>query len=121
MSKIKTTRKELKESYTLLECGYANLQYLLRYENARYYCTRAEGWAFDAYIFGDYAIIDGYSPIGKPVDRELMRKYDEIAKEMLEEHRSKADFSQEAYYEITQRLRNLISDFLGDANKRKGK
>ena len=56
MSKQKITKKFLKENYHIINVGNGNLQNLLQFENADYYCTRTEGWACDAYIFGDYAI-----------------------------------------------------------------
>lgn len=114
MLKTKTTRKNIKESYsTIISVGYCNLQNLLACESERYYCTRAEGWACDIYIFGDTAISTGYDSFGniKP-SYELQMKYDEAAKKI------RSDYSIE-WEDKEKLLKNLIADFIGNCLEEK--
>jgi len=77
MSKIKTTKKAIKESYdTILSIGYCNAQNLLKYENEFAYSTRSEGWACDYYDVNNTCISTGYAPMGKSVSYDLIKKYD---------------------------------------------
>lgn len=86
--KTKTTKKFLKENYRLINAGNGNLQNLLTFVQPEYYCTRAEGWACDAYIVGVYAILDGYDCIGKTKSYDVLKKYDDKAREILDKYRS---------------------------------
>lgn len=47
---IKATRKELKETFDCIGCGYCNAQYLLNYESPIFYNYGVYGWNFDGYI-----------------------------------------------------------------------
>lgn len=74
--KIKTTKKEIKSRYNvyIVDCEVKELL-----ENATggasYYCTRAEGWACDFYIWGGVAYCIGYAPVGRSVPLALRNKY----------------------------------------------
>lgn len=86
--KTRTTKKFLKENFTIVNAGNGNLQNLLSFIQPEYYCARAEGWACDAYIVGDYAILDGYDCIGKAKSYDVLKKYDDKAREILDKYRS---------------------------------
>lgn len=86
--KTRTTKKFLKENFTIVNAGNGNLQNLLSFIQPEYYCARAEGWACDAYIVGDYAILDGYDCIGKTKSYNVLKKYDDKAREILDKYRS---------------------------------
>lgn len=82
--KIKVTRKSIKEKYPkIISVGYCNLQWLLNYEYAFAYSTRAEGWACDYYKVGDTIISTGYAPIGKTGKYDTTREYDDIARNVV--------------------------------------
>ena len=107
--KIKVTRKYMKETYgnaNIYCIGYCNLQHLLRFEEPFAYSTRAEGWACDYYeLPGNVIISTGYAPIGKDVNYNIQRQFDDAAREILCNEYS-IDNSRE-------RLNNLIADFVG--------
>lgn len=86
--KEKTTKKFLKENFKIVNAGNGNLQNLLSFIQPDYYCTRAEGWACDAYIVGGYAILDGYDCIGKTKSYDVLQRYDDKAREILDKYRS---------------------------------
>jgi len=81
--KYKATRKEIRESgYPVYCIGYCDAYYLLEFQNPFAYSTRAEGWACDYYQIDDVIISTGYAPIGKKVDYELCRTYNEQARKI---------------------------------------
>jgi hypothetical protein len=83
MSKVRVTKKSIKESYdTILKIGYCNLQFLLKYEEPFAYSTRVEGWACDYYRINNVCISTGYDPIGQSVPYELQKRYNEEAEKI---------------------------------------
>ena len=61
MVKAKTTRKWVNENYYCVSFGYCELQYLLTFQEPRFYTCGVYGWNFDVYVFTcDYAITTGY-------------------------------------------------------------
>lgn len=81
--KLKTTKKAIRQSgQTIIKIGYCNAQFLLRFQSEFAYSTRAEGWACDYYEVNGVIISTGYAPIGKSIDYELIREYDNKAREI---------------------------------------
>lgn len=83
MLKVKVSKKDIKESYSnIITIPYCDAQFLLSGKQARYYSTRAEGWACDYYEIDKNTIIStGYAPIDSKLrDYELTRKYDDKAR-----------------------------------------
>lgn len=79
--KLKVSKKELlKRGNVVLHCGNGELQNLLSYTNPFAYSARLEGWACDYYEIDDVIISTGYSPIGKKVNYDIMKKYEEKAR-----------------------------------------
>lgn len=83
--KTRVTKKFLKENYKIINIGNNNLR-MLDIMSPDYYCTRVEGWACDAYIVGDYAILEGYDCTGKLVPYDIIKKYDDKAKEVWDKY-----------------------------------
>ena len=81
--KLKTTRKEIKNkvaSNYIWQVGYCDMQNLLYYKNAIAYTSGVYGWNFDLYEVDGVYFTTGYrNMIGKQVDYELLRKYEEQA------------------------------------------
>lgn len=115
MSKQKITKKFLKENYHIINVGNGNLQNLLQFENADYYCTKTEGWACDAYIFGDYAILDGYDCIGKTVSYDIMKKYNDKAKEIFNKY-NYSDSKYWTYNRMISTYRKMIQKFIKEVS-----
>ncbi len=107
--KLKTTKKAIKESgYMVLRIGYCDAQYLLRYQPEFAYSTRREGWACDYYQIGNVIISTGYAPIGKAVDYNLIREYDEKARVICCDYSLKWEDQKEA-------VNALLYEFIGKA------
>lgn len=116
MGKYRTTRKAIKETYgaaNVYSVGYANLQHMLKYINPFAYSTRAEGWACDYYDIGKGVVLsDGYAPIGKKIDYDVMRLFDDKAREIWDElHYTDSEKCEKL-------IGNLVADFIGTIKER---
>lgn len=82
MSKYRITRKEIKGRFKndVYAIGYCDLQHLLFFRKPFAYSTRSEGWACDYYLVGEFCLSTGYASIGKGIDKNLIKKYDNEAK-----------------------------------------
>lgn len=117
--KIRVTKKIIKEAYNkIISIPYCDLQYLLNYENPRYYTAGVYGWNADIYEFvfknERVAIVTGYAPFGNiEPSRELRTKYEKEARKITE---------QRAEYEKThKKLERLLLKFLDEAlNEKRG-
>lgn len=105
--KAKTTRKWIASAYTCYGTGYGDLQYLLRFQDARFYTCGVYGWNCDIYTFGGYAITTGYRGQVHHVDRqyELEREYDKKAEEIIGNYELSAE-------ERERKVNTLLKDFL---------
>lgn len=87
--KIKTTMKNIRSNWKkVFYCGYCDLQYIMRGQDAQYYNAGVYGWNCDIYCdFGrDIAITTGYRNMtGKRIPDELIEKYNANAKKILKE------------------------------------
>lgn len=103
----KITKKIVKEAYkNIISVGYCELQSLLRFKGAKFYNYGVYGWNCDIYVIDyDTVIVTGYRPFGniKPT-HELMKKYENKAKKILEKNNN---------YSIREKeLDNLINKFI---------
>lgn len=88
--KTKTTRKEIKRIYkNIINVGFCDMDYLLFFNYPLYYCTRAEGWAFDVHeINYNTCISTGYAPIGniERLNYNITKFYNNLAKKALNKY-----------------------------------
>ena len=102
--KLKATKKSF-AGYNVVKVGYCNLQYLLNYENAFAYSSGAYGWSCDYYDINGVIISTGYSPIGKSVDYELIKKYNLKAEKIVNNY--------ELSYEVRKKqVKKLLNEFI---------
>ena len=81
--KLKASKKSIKENFNIIySVGYCNLQYLLNYFTPFAYSVGVYGWSCDYYQFNNICISTGYSPIGKELNYETIRKYNKLAKNL---------------------------------------
>lgn len=111
--KCRVTKKAVKENYIrVIQVGYCNLQNLLSCRQPFAYSTRLEGWACDYYDIGrGICVSEGYSPIskGEQVDYEIIKKYDDKAREIKGKYHN--------YSDRKTRLDKLIDEFIDEINK----
>ena len=104
------TRKAIKnmKNYTVLAIGFCNLQHLLTLETPFGFSTGISGWDCDYYYSPDYEFIIsmGNRPVGQEVSRDLCKKYENLAIELIEKHLKSEDLKVE--------LQKLISEFVAE-------
>ena len=84
--KTKVSRKELTRYYNCIGVGYCALQSLLNYFSPQYYNSGVYGWNFDAYTFGDVAIITGYRNVPNFADYQIVQKYEKMAENLQKQN-----------------------------------
>ena len=108
--KLKTTRKEIKNkvaSNYIWQVGYCDMQFLLYYKSAIAYTSGFYGWNFDLYEVDGIYFTTGYrNMIGKQVDYELLRKYEQQAEEIID---SRGKYTYEEKQEL---VNNLLKEFI---------
>lgn len=108
--KLKTTRKEIKNkvaSNYIWQVGYCDMQNLLYYKNAIAYTSGVYGWNFDLYEVDGVYFTTGYrNMIGKQVDYELLRKYEQQASEIIN------SWKKYEYEEKKELVNNLLKEFI---------
>ena len=108
MKKLLTKKAVNNMNYEILSIGYCDLQHLLKCEDAFGYSTGIYGWSCDYYYSPDYEFIisTGYRTIGKTVNTEIVKKYDNLAKVLIE--------SNLKYEDLKTELQKLISEFIAE-------
>ena len=88
MAKTHTSIKNIRNNWNkVFRAGYCDLQYIMKYNEPQYYNSGVYGWNCDIYcdFSRDIAITTGYRNMaGKRIPDEILNKYTEIAKEILE-------------------------------------
>ena len=84
-----TSMKYIVNNYNkVYRVGYGDLQHLFRYEDPVYYNAGVYGWNCDIYVnyVHDIAVCTGYRNMRGPcVQRDLVKKYDDKAAEILKQ------------------------------------
>ena len=107
MTKTKITRKWINANYNCISVGYCGLDYLLRYQKARFYTCGVYGWNCDVYTFGGYAITTGYrGMIDNCKHEELsITEYNKKAEKIIEDNFMN-------YEEARKQVNKLLAEFL---------
>ena len=80
---IKTTRKSINETFrNVYSVPYCSVQYLTMDIAPMAYTAGIYGWDADIYAFGSTAIVTGYRPFGKEVDRNVIDLFEDRAREL---------------------------------------
>ena len=110
--KYRTTNRDVRNGYrAVLLIGYCDLQHLLTWQNPVAYTAGVYGWNADIYDVGnDVAICTGYRPVGKRVNFNTVREYDNRAKEILAD-RSIPDYGLR-WETQRKKLNDLIQEFI---------
>ena len=101
--KTHATMKYIKNVWgNVYQCGYCDLQYIMRGEEPMYYNAGIYGWNCDVYtnFARDIAITTGYRNMrGKQIPNALIEKYSNIAKEICKDtfNKSYEDIQAELY------------------------
>lgn len=109
--KLKTSKKQVKNYYNYIySIGYCDAQYLLQGINPFAYSKGTYGWACDYYDVKGICISTGYNPIGENVNYDLIRKYDNKARAILD------NYSVD-YQKRKTKVNKLLIKFINELNK----
>lgn len=106
--KVRSTKKQLQESFSNIICVPAStLQHLLNYEEPTYYCADREGWMCDIYTFGDVAICTGYRSFGNITPPfEIIDDFESQSLAIIRNHNEIPEENKEGL------VKKLIEDFI---------
>ena len=108
--KVKTSKKSVKNYFNnIYSIGYCNAQYLLQGVNPFAYSSGTYGWSCDYYEIEGICISTGYSPIGKSIDYDLVRKYDDKAMKILDNYNID-------YQKRKNKVNKLLLKFINEIN-----
>ena len=81
----KITKKEITNRFNHIYRLPANSIYYLTYDLNRYGHTEGiYGWNADIYIIGSAAVVTGYRPFGQRVDYEIVKTYEDQARQIVQ-------------------------------------
>lgn len=107
--KQKATRNTIKRNYNnILNVGYANLENLLKYDEAKFYNIGVYGWNWNAYeLDKNTCIITGYrNTLGNDIDHNYIVKINNKAREIVKDSIS--------YEDKIKQLEELKQEFLNN-------
>lgn len=96
------------------QCGYCDLQFIMKGEEPTYYNSGVYGWNCDVYtdFKRDIAITTGYRNMrGKTIPHELIEKYSKVAEEIQKDYWSKP------YEKIQEELAQNRENFFEELSK----
>ena len=106
--KFKTTRKAIVNGTSakyLFQCGYGDMQYLLRNHEPIAYTCGVYGWNFDVYSVHGITITTGYrNTCGKRIKHDFIRSYEHRAKQICNDYSI-------SYEERIGAIETLLSEF----------
>jgi hypothetical protein len=106
--KFKTTKKEILKNYTkIYAIGYCETYHLFYNLRPQAYLSGVYGWNADVYVLGGYVFITGYRPFGKTIPYDIVKKYDNMARDIVKEYKfGDSDFDNK----IDVNLKNFINE-----------
>ena len=93
--------------HKVYQCGYCDLQYIMRGIEPMYYNSGVYGWNCDIYVDGmhDIAISTGYRNMrGRMIPSELIKKYSDKAKAIIDEFATPWEDMKEALADNAERF-----------------
>lgn len=80
--KYRITYNELKRHYQVIfACNYCKIKYINLLLNAESYNSGVNGWNYDIYSFGKYAISTGYQPKGQKLSEYVIMRINDISRD----------------------------------------
>ena len=81
--KLFTTQKAMRENNaTIIKIYYCDAQSLLKYREPFAYNSGVYGWNCDYYDIDGIIICTGYRPHGKRIDYDIVREYEQKARQI---------------------------------------
>ena len=92
--KYRITQKETRQNFArVFKVGYCEIQEIEYFLHPIAYNSGRNGWNYDLYTFGCYAISTGYNPIGEAVGNGFIKHINEIVRTFYKEHANGKDYN----------------------------
>lgn len=109
--KLKTTKKQIKNNFNnIYSFSYCLIQSLTYYKNPFAYSSGSYGWACDYYEIDNVCLSTGYSPIGTNVNYDLVRKYEDKALKVIDNHELSHKVRERRCDKLLSKLINELTD-----------
>lgn len=105
--KLRAAKKEFRNE-RVLKIGYCGIQYLLRYKDPFAYSSGVYGWSCDYYNIDGVIISTGYRPIGESLDYDIIEKYENQARKIVNDYNLSYEDSKEL---VNNLLNELVQEF----------
>ncbi len=103
--KLQTTKKQIRQNFnTVLSIGYCDAQNLLDCKTPFAYSAGVYGWSCDYYQIGNVCISTGYSPIGTPVNYELLNELERKAEQIKNDYNLSSSDREKQLNELLKQL-----------------
>lgn len=110
--KYRITQKKTKQNFTkVFKVGYCEIESIEYFLSPEAYNSGINGWNYDLFSFGNYAICTGYRPIGANTNEHFIKTINDIANGCKQkyEHYNK-DFK-ECQDECKNKIYNFLSNY----------
>lgn len=110
--KYRITQKETRQNFVkVFQVGHCEIQNIDYFLSPQAYNSGVNGWNYDLYVFGKYAISMGYRPIGIDVNESFINTINEIVRKYYKlEHENKKEFK-ECQLNCELEIYNFISSY----------
>lgn len=110
--KYKITQKETKQNFAkVFKVGYCEIQSIEYFLNPEAYNSGINGWNYDLFAFGKYAICTGYRPIGTQIDEHFIKTINAIANDCIRKHKNYNIDFQKCQDECKNKIYNFLSNY----------
>ena len=110
--KYKITQKETRQKFaTVFKVKYCEIQSIEYFLSPEAYNYGVNGWNYDLFAFGPYAICTGYRPIGVDVDEHFIKVINDIVNDCRRKHEYYNKDFNECQYECKKRIYNFLSQY----------
>ncbi len=96
----------------IVKVSYCDLQYLLYFQEKKFYTSGVYGWNADIYLIGlNTAICSGYRPFGNiEPKREIINRYEEKAKEIINTEISLEKAKKQVNHLLNEFIKEIMED-----------
>lgn len=110
--KYKITRKEIRQNFVkVFKVGYCEIESIEYFLSPEAYNSGINGWNYDLFTFGRYAICTGYRPIGTDTDEHFIKIINDIANDCKRKYKDYGKNFNECRDECKNRIYNFLSNY----------
>lgn len=110
--KYKITQKQTKQNFVkVFKVGYCEIKSIEYFLSPEAYNSGINGWNYDLFAFGKYAICTGYRPIGADTDEHFIKTINDIANDCKQKYERYNKHFSECQKECYDKIYNFLSNY----------